>query len=1220
MLIKAVQFCLDNKLIVGLAVLGFLVWGLIHAPFDYLPKSWPKDPVPVDAIPNIGENQQIVFTDWPGRSPQDVEDQITYPLSSALLGIPGVKDIRSTSMFGFSSIYVIFEEEVEFYWSRSRILEKLNALPQGLLPEGVQPSLGPDATALGQIFWYTLEGRDPKGQATGGWSLQELRSIQDFTVKYALASAKGVSEVASVGGYVKEYWVEADVERLRQYDLSLLDLRRAVATSNQDIGAQTLEMNQVEYFIRGLGYIKNIEELEHAVVKTVDNAPILVKDVAKVGWGPATRRGALDKSGAEVAGGVVVARYGANPMGVIENVKEKIRNIQASLPSKVLSDGTPSQLTIVPFYDRTELISETIGTLEEALILEILITVIVVLLLLLHFRSSIMVAGLLPLSVLMCFIAMKYFGIDANIVALSGIAIAIGTMVDMGIVLVESIYHRIEQQGGQEPLRTTILKATEEVGSAVLTAVATTIISFLPVFTMIGAEGKLFSPLAYTKTFALVASIIVTLFILPPLAQVFFKPFGKRGSLLTLSNLALILLGGYSWSQSWSPYWSALVIFIGALGLVAYYLREYKELNTASLEKGLNVFYALWVTFGLARYWMPLGVEASEWVNFFFVLFLVVLFVGFFMLMIRWYESILRVLIRFRYLFLSLIGLILFSGYQSFQKVGEEFMPALDEGAFLLMPTAMPHAGMEENIKNLQLLDMAVTSIPEVQQVVGKLGRVESALDPAPISMYENVITYLPEYKTDDKGRRQRFKIDAAGDFERTAEGHLIPDEEGQYFRNWRPHIQSPDDIWDEIVRLTRLPGVTSAPKLQPIETRLVMLQTGMRAPMGIKVKGQDLRQIEKAGMEIEKILQEVPGVKASAVFAERVVGKPYLNIRLDRKAMSNYGMSITNLQEVIQTAIGGAVVSQTIEGRERYGIRVRYPRELRNDPEAIRNILVKVGPEQHIPLSTVADIEYEQGPQSIKGENGFLVAYVLFDKEEGYSELSVVESARTAIEQARSEGLVNLPPGISYEFAGNYQQQMRANKRLSVALPLALLLIFILLYLQFRSTALSLMVFSGVIVAFAGGFILIGLYNWSGFLDFPLLGANMREVFQIQTIYLSVAVWVGFLALFGIATDDGVLVATFLKDQFRKHEPESLDELEDAVVQGGLRRVRPAMMTTATTLLALLPVLSSTGRGSDVMVPMAIPTFGGMLIQVVTMFTVPILFYMWKRQKIKRS
>jgi copper/silver efflux system protein len=1232
MLAGFIRFFLDNKLVAWLLLLFFVGWGIVTAPFDFGVDWLPRDPVAVDAIPDIGENQQIVFTQWMGRSPQDVEDQITYPLTTALLGIPGVKSIRSNSMFGFSSIYVIFNENVEFYWSRSRILEKLNSLPANLLPDEVQPTLGPDATALGQIFWYTLEGRDEAGNPTGGWDLHELRSIQDFYVRYGLTSASGVAEVASIGGFVREYQVDLNPDKMRVYGISLNQVMKSVKESNLDIGAQTLELNLAEYFVRGLGYVRSLDDIEQSVVVVNNNVPIRIKDIAVVTLGPATRRGVLDKSGAEAVGGVVVARYGSNPLEVINQVKQQMKDLEPGLPSKTLQDGTVSKVTIVPFYDRTNLIRETIGTLEEALTLEVLITVIVIILMLLHLKSSLLVAGALPVAVLMCFIAMRYAGVDANIVALSGIAIAVGTMVDMGIVLTESMVNRLKEAPPDQPLKTTIFEATVEVASAVITAVATTIVSFLPVFTMEAAEGKLFRPLAFTKTFALLASILVAITIIPPLATQLFGLKAKSQWSRYASNLLLITA---SLVALFTPY--ALIgvfgLIIGFLGVAGGLIKSRYEKNSRHFEFLKNLVYATIIAWLLTRVWMPLGVQKSLLTNFLFVSTVIAALLSFFYLIIYFYEQILRFFLKIKILFLLLVGGLIYLGFQIAKNTGQEFMPALDEGSFLLMPTAMPHSGMQVNISNLRMLDMAVNAIPEVETVVGKAGRVESSLDPAPMSMYENIILYKPEYATDENGYRRRFKIDRdnryelrSGNFVTALEAislgidadDLIPDPKGKYFRQWRDEIQSPDDIWNEIVRVSKLPGVTSSPKLQPIQTRLVMLQTGMRAPMGIKVRGTDLTTIESFGLALEQHLKEVDGVKDPAVFAERIVGKPYLLLDIDREKISRYGLSIEEVQRQIQAAIGGMVMTSTVEGRERYGIRIRYPRELRDDPEKIKNIFLATTSGPQIRLGDVVEIKYEQGPQSIKSEDGFLVGYVLFDKEPGFAEVEVVENAQNYLNRQITTGNLVVPPGISYKFAGTYEQQVRASRKLSVVVPIALMTIFLILYFHFNSATISLMVFSGVLVAFAGGFIMIWLYSQLWFLDFDVFDTNMRDLFQIKTINLSVAVWVGFLALFGIATDDGVLVGTFLKESFQRNNPENVGELRDAVVEGGLRRVRPAMMTTATTILALLPVLTSTGRGADIMVPMAIPSFGGMTLQMLTMFTVPVLFSLWKETQLK--
>ena len=1257
MLNKAIKFLIENKLVAVLMLAIFVGWGTVHAPFKWDIGFMPSNPVAVDAIPDIGENQQIVFTKWEGRSPQDIEDQITYPLTTSLLGIPGVKTIRSSSMFGFSSIYLIFEEDVEFYWSRSRILEKLNSLPAGLLPNGVSPSLGPDATGLGQIFWYTLEGRDENGNVTGGWDLHDLRSIQDYYVKYALSSAGGVSEVASIGGYVREYQIDVDPELMRQYKIQLSDVVKAVRLSNQDIGAQTLEINQVEYLVRGLGYVKSIADIENAVVDAENYTSIRVKDVAKVSLGPAARRGILDKEGAEVVGGVVVARYGANPLEVINNVKEKIAELSKGLPTKELADGRTSQLTIVPFYDRTELIHETLETLNEALTLEILITVLVIIVMVFNLRASILISGLLPVAVLMVFISMKFFGVDANIVALSGIAIAIGTMVDVGVILSENIIRHLDENGDkpenkQLPINTVVYNATTEVSGAILTAVLTTIISFIPVFTMIGAEGKLFRPLAFTKTMALTASVIVALFLIPPFASFFFRKKRSKSILGYVFSAMLIIAGLIAIVYG---YWIGLALM--AFGTI----RPLKNPELASrLFNGytlsdkqvtqLNIIISvLAIVVLLATYWRPLGFDRSIIMNLLFVSIICFGLLGTFWVFRKYYTRMLKWALNNKLLFLSIPTLLLVLGVLIMRNTGKEFMPSLNEGSFLLMPTSLPHSGVEENKRVLRQLDMAVTSIPEIETVVGKAGRTESALDPAPLSMYENVIQYRSEYEHNKVGKPQRFKVTESGFFELKDgtvvanpnlpvnsgvleqknvvknpfgidRSQLIADRDGEYFRNWRPEIDSPNDIWNEIIEVTKLPGVTSAPKLQPIETRLVMLQTGMRAPMGIKVKGQDLKEIEAFGLQLENILKSTRGVKEQAVFADRIVGKPYLLLDIDRDRLTRYGATIEDVQKVISIAVGGMPLTQSIEGRERYAIRVRYPRELRNTPDDLKSIYVPVSKGSPVQLGELVTIRYEQGPQVIKSEDTFLVGYVLFDKLDGYAEVDVVENAQAAIQEKIDNGELLVPKGINYAFTGTYENQLRAEKTLSVVVPLALFIIFLILYFQFRSVTTSLMVFTGIAVAFAGGFIMIWLYGQEWFFNFNLFGENWRDLFQMHQINLSVAVWVGFIALFGIATDDGVVMATYLTQTFDKNKPSDLNEIHNSVVEAGEKRIRPCLMTTATTLLALLPILTSTGRGSDIMIPMAIPSFGGMLIALITLFVVPVLFGWRKEIQLKKA
>jgi Cu(I)/Ag(I) efflux system membrane protein CusA/SilA len=1261
---RLVKYFLENRLITFIILIAFLVMGLVTMPFNLKSGFLPRDPVPVDAIPDIGENQQIVATEWMGRSPKDIQDQISYPLTTALLGIPGVQTIRSTSMFGMSFIYIIFKDNIEFYWSRSRILEKLNSLPPGTLPAGVQPALGPDATALGQIFWYTLEGRDPKtGNPNGGWDPSELKTIQDFYVKYSLSSAEGVSEVSSVGGFTKEYQVDLDPNALKAYNVSVMDVMNAVKNSNLDIGAETIELNNVEYIIRGLGYVKSLNDLELSVVAVRNNVPVRIKDVAHVTFGPATRRGGLDKAGSEAVGAVVVARYGSNPMEVINNVKDKIKEIEAGLPQKTLPDGSVSKVTVVPFYDRTGLIKETIGTLQSALSHEILISIIVIIVLVMNLRASIIVAGLLPLGVLITFILMRFFGIDANIVALSGIAIAIGVMVDIGIVDVENILRHLEMPENHgirgKKLMQVIYQATTEVRAAVVTSIATTIVSFLPVFAMQAQEGKMFHPLAWTKTFALLSAFILGIIVLPTLVHIFFNIRFDTKKIRKIWN-GILIIAGIFFAIVWHSFPVIALTAIGLNNLFDNLWSEKRKEFPNYINIGITVLVATWY---LSIEWLPLGAHNSEFVNFLFVAGIVTVILLALMSMVHFYENILRWALLNKWKFLIIPAFTLFFGllvWQGFDKIfgfiatgaekagwksfrntavwqgpvkifpgtGKEFMPSLNEGSFLLMPTSMPHSSIEKNLGYIETLDKRLSTIPEVEVAVGKWGRVNSALDPAPIQMFENTINYRSEYMLDENGHRMQFKVDRKGNYilkdnttynPQTEAFRVIPadsfiqDNKGEYFRQWRPQIKKPQDIWNEIVKVTDIPGLTSAPKLQPIETRLVMLSTGMRAPMGLKVYGPDLNTIEEAGMMFEKALKDVPSIKASAVFYDRAVGAPYLEIKLNREAMARYGMTVSDVQEILQVAVGGMTLSTSVEGRERFPLRVRYARELRDNPEDLKRILVPAMNGVQIPLGEIADIDYTRGAQMIRSENTFLVGYVIFDKLEGKAEVNVVEEATKIVKGKIDSGEIILPPGVTYKFAGNYENQIRATKRLALVIPISLILILLLLYFQFQTITASLIHFSGVFVAFSGGFIMFWLYGQDWFMNFSVAGLNLRDMFQMHTINLSVAVWVGFIALFGIATNDGVIMGTYIHQVFEEKKPTTVHDVREAVVMAGKKRVRPAMMTAAVAVIALLPVLSSTGKGADIMVPMAIPMFGGMIIQVMTIFVVPLFQAMWR-------
>lgn len=1127
-----VRGVIEQRVVVVLLLVGALAAGLLAAPFDLGIDPGIRSPVAVDAIPDTGENQQIVVTTWAGHSPEDVDDQITYPLTVRLLGLSGVTEVRGSSMIGLSSIYVVFDESISMPASRARLVETLSSLRPDELPEGVQPRLGPEATALGQVFWYTLEGRTEDDRPSGGWSLHELRRHQDEIVAPRLSSIGGVAEVASIGGYEIEVQVDVDPFALRVAGVTLGDVVRAVRRSNRDVSARTIEVNRAEFVVRGLGALRDPEDLAATAVVHRDGVPILLGDLATITTGPGPRRGALTKAGREAVGGVVVVQYDADPNTVLDRVEERIASIAGGLPSKVLEDGSTSRLTIVPFYDRRELIDETLGTLSRALEQQILVTVAVVVILLGHVGGGLAVASLLPLTVILTFAAMRLFGVGANVVALAGIAIAVGTVVDMGIVLVETLVRRAREAAPGTPLRRVVVSATGEVAGAVTTAVLTTVVSFLPVFTMVAAEGKLFRPLAYTKTFALLASILLTLTLLPLVAGPMLRAFDAR-------RLAARVWRGLR-----------VAIVVGVLALLAW---RWQPLGPTAGLLGNGLFHVVVIGFWIA------------------------IFLGFRSL----YPRLLRWALDHKALALAPAVIVLVAGGFAWRSLDHEFMPPLDEGAFLYMPTTMPHASMAEALDVVGTLDRAILSVPEVETAIGKIGRVDSALDPAPISMVETLVTIRDEYGVDERG-------------------HPV--------RQWRDEIRTTQDVWNAIVEAARLPGTTSAPRLQPIEARRVMLQSGFRAPMGLKIFGPDLVTLEDFGQRVESVLRGVPEVASSTVFADRVVGKPYVEIDLDRARLARHGVSVEDAQEVIAVAIGGVPLTTQIDGRSRFPVRVRYARELRDDLEDLGEVLVTTADGASVPLRELATIETRRGPQMIRSEDSFLVSYVLFDRAPDVTSIEAIEAAGTALDDHVARGFLEIPDGVTFEFAGSYENELRASARLRLMLPVALGLIVILLHLQFRSLATTALVFSGVFVAWAGGFVLLWVYGQPWWLDSAPLGIDLRDVFGVTPVAMSVAVWIGFLALFGIATDDGVVMATRIRQALAAHRPTDVASIRAAVHEGASQRIAAAVITSATTVIALLPVLTSPGRGAEIMVPMALPTFGGMLVAVLTTVVVPVL------------
>lgn len=1128
------RWLLAHPLIAPILLIAVVVGGLVVLPFELDLGPFPRSPVAVDAIPDTGENQQIVFADWPGQAPRDVEDQLTWPLANALLGVTGVQSVRSVSMFGFATVNVIFEDGVDVYFARSRLLEALASLPPAALPEGVRPTLGPDATAVGQVFWYTLEAQDAQGRVVGGFDPHELRSLQDWTIRPALQGVSGVAEVAGVGGFVRELHVDVDPNTLRLNGVGLGDVIGAARDANLDVGARTVEVGGVEHLVRGVGRVTRPEQLDRAVVGSRDGVALTLDEVASIGEGPALRRGLLDDAGAPAVGGVVVARQGANAQAVVAAIKARIDELAPSLPARTLEDGTEARVRIVPFYDRAALIDETLGTLSTALWQQVLIATLVVLVMLRDVRAALLVAGLLPVGVLLSVVAMRAFGVEANLMALGGIAIAIGTMVDIGIVFVENAAQRLADAEPEASRREVVGEAIAEVAPAVSTSVLTTVVGFLPVFGLTAAELKLFAPLAYTKTFAMVAALALAVALLPVGAWLLLR---RRGS----------------------PPW---------------------------LRWGL----AIVVLAALATSWMPLGLGAGVIVNALAVALLVAVVLGTLRAFERVYPQLLGAALRRPRAFLALPLVVCLGGVAAWSTLDREYMPPFDEGAFLFMPTTMPHVSVGEAQLLLGEMDAAIAMIPEVDRVVGKAGRVDSALDPAPLSMFETVVTLKPEFTTDPEGRR---------------------------VRQWRDHIRHSRDVWPEITRAAHLPGVTGAPMLMPIEARRVMLQSGMRSRTGLKLFGADQATLDAFGQEVEAVLRDVPELRRGATFAERVVGRAYLQIEVDRDAARRHGLRVAEVQQALSVLVGGQAVGTSLQGRERYTIRVRAKHELRDDPEAIGRLPVVTASGAAVPLSELASITRTRGPEMIRAEDTFLVSYVLFDPAPGVGEVDAVVAAQRRLDAAVASGELRLPAGVRMAMAGTYEAHLRSTQRLSALVPLALGLVFLLLYATFHRASVALSIFAGVAVAASGGFGLLWLQGLPGFLDVSVLGVHLGELFQVGQVNLSVAVWVGFIALAGIAVDDGVVVATFLRQRFDASPPQTAEAVREATLDGGLRRVRACLMTTATTLLALLPVVTATGRGADVMRPMALPMVGGMAVALLTLFVVPVLWSMAEGRRV---
>ncbi len=1005
--------------------------------------------LPLDAIPDLSDTQVIVYTEYKGQAPQVIEDQVTYPLTTAMLTVPKSKVVRGFSFFGVSFVYIIFEDGTDIYWARSRVLEYLNAAARKL-PSGVTPTLGPDATGVGWVYQYALQSNN--------MSLADLRSLQDWNVRYGIAKAEGVAEVASVGGFVKQYNVVVDPNRLRSLNIPLSKVRDVIRGSNMDVGGRTVELSEFEFIVRGRGYLKSIADLSNVVLKVENGTPVLLKDVARVELGPDERRGITELNGeGEVASGIALQRFGQNALDVIDNVKARFVEMAPSLPQGV---------EIVPVYDRSKLIYDAIATLKRTLTEESIVVALVCFVFLLHVRSALVAILMLPVGILMSFAAMKALGLGSNIMSLGGIAIAIGAMIDAAIVMIENAHKHLERSTPDRPRIDVLIAAASEVGPALFFSLLIITVSFLPIFTMEAQEGRLFSPLAFTKTFAMAAAAILSVTLVPALMVVFV-----RGRIVP----------------------------------------EHKN--------PINRFL-IWA-----------------------------------------YRPLIRIVLKARMLTILLALAVLAVSVWPARQLGTEFMPSLNEGTLMYMPTTLPGISVTKTAELLQTQNRIIKSFPEVASVYGKAGRAETATDPAPTEMVETVVNLKPQ-------------------------------------EQWRAGL-TVDGLIAELDKALQFPGVSNAWTM-PIKARTDMLATGIRTPVGIKVLGTDLAEMEKLARQVEAAVKTVPGT--SSAYAERVIGGYYLDIVPNREALARYGLMVSDVQDTVSSALGGETITTTVEGRERYGVNLRYPRDLRSDPQAIaREVLVAMPAGGTVPMGEVAAIRLTRGPTTIRTENGKLAVYIFVDIRDrdlgGY-----VADAKAAV-----AANVQFPTGSYAVWSGQFEYLERARARLNIVVPVTLLIIFLLLYLNFRRITETLIVMLSLPFALVGG---LWLMRWLGF-------------------NFSVAVAVGFIALAGVAAETGVIMLIYLdqamKELAAKRSADGVSftraDLHEAIMQGAVERVRPKMMTVVAIMAGLLPIMWSTGTGSEVMQRIAVPMIGGMISStLLTLIVIPAVYALVKGWSLPRA
>ncbi|MDA3916561.1 MAG: efflux RND transporter permease subunit [Deltaproteobacteria bacterium] len=1155
MIEKIIVWSIKNRFMVIIMTLFIIVAGILA-----MLKT------PLDAIPDLSDVQVIVYTEYPGQAPQVVEDQVTYPLTTAMLSVPYAKVVRGYSFFGYSFVYLIFEDGTDIYWARSRVMEYLNFV-SGRLPAGVTPSLGPDATGVGWIYEYVLK------DTTGQNDLQKLRSIQDWFLRYELTAVPGVSEVASIGGFVKQYQVEVDPNKLVSYDIPISKIKNAIKKSNSDVGGKLIEMGETEFMVRGLGYIQSLEDIKNIVISSDEKGtPILLKDIADIHIGPELRRGILEWNGeGEIVGGVVIMRYGENALEVIKKVKLKLAQLQ---------DGLPEGVEILTGYDRSSLIQRAVETLKTKLTEEMIVVALICILFLLHFRSAFVAIFTLPVGILMSFLIMYLLGINANIMSLGGIAIAIGVMVDASIVLVENAHKHLERDRDKKNHTQIIIDASKEVGPALFFSLLIITISFLPVFSLTEQSGRLFKPLAYTKTTAMAASSLLAITIIPVLMTFFVKenPIDPEFSRKKKTWIWIMTLAG-------PP---ALVFLAGLFGIN---LPDYSLVLAFGVS--ILLYFCLCPQKIISEKKNPISKS-----------------------LIRLYLPLIRVVLKWRKTTILVALLALAVTWYPMSRIGSEFMPPLNEGDLLYMPTTLPGISITKAKELLQQTDKIIQKFPEVETVLGKIGRAETSTDPAPLSMIETVVTLRPQVQHEII-LHDRFFSDWPGWLKKPLtfiwpeqyKGVILHEWRKKYinrfFSNWPGFLKTPlswimpeeryitiKELANDLDKAVKFPGLTNAWTM-PIKTRIDMLSTGIKTPVGIKIMGPDLGTLSKIGENIEAFLRNQPGTLS--VFSERVTGGNYLDFKINRENIARYGLFVQDVQDIITTAIGGMNVTDTVEGLERYPVNLRYNREFRDNIYMLKRVRVSTPTGAQIPLTQLADISIHKGPAGIKTENSKKTAWIYIDLK-GIDIGTYVKNTKKLVEEK-----IQLPSGYSIVWSGQYEYMEKARKTLNIIVPATLLVIFLLLYIHFKNFVEVIIVMASLPFALLGGIWLI-----------YMLGYNF-----------SVAVGVGFIALAGLATETGIVMLVYLDATFKKNREakkmSSSIELFDSIIEGAVERVRPLIMTVATTLIGLLPVMYGSGAGSQIMKRIAAPMVGGLVSStIMTLIIIPVAYNLWKIRTIK--